>query len=635
MRGQEESGGPDRFRRIFEGATLGIHVYLLGEDGSLVITAANPASSRISGIDHGSLPGRRVEEAFPSLVGTDHLERLREVAAGGGSLRLDAVPYADERVRGTFEVHAFQVAPGEVAVTFAEISGRLRAAEALRASEEKYRILVENQTDLVVKVDLEGRFLFVSPSYCRLFGKTEADLLGKTFMPLVHEEDRAPTAKAMEALFVPPHTAYVEQRALTARGWRWLAWADTAILDSEGRVAEIVGVGRDITELRRTQDRLTQGEKLEAIGRLAGGVAHDFNNQLTGILSGAELLREELSGAPELLAVVESIRDSALRSAQLTRQLLAFARKETRRAVVLDLGRILEDMAALLRRSIDKRIAVACDPGAAPATVRGDPDRLHAAILNLALNARDAMPDGGSLVLAAGPVHLDEARCAALPFDLVPGPHVAIRVSDTGTGLTPEARAHLFEPFFTTKGPGKGSGLGLAEVYGTVQAHGGGISVESEPGRGTTVTLFLPAVPAEAPSLARPAASSSVRHLRVLVADDEPNVRRSLAILLRAGGHTAVECAGGREAVERFAKEADGIDVVVLDMMMPDLGGREVFAQLRASRPGVPVVVSSGFGAGEIEPLLQEEGVQFLQKPYTAEQLARVLSAATGRPFET
>ncbi len=634
MRDPEESGGPDRFRRIFESATLGIHLYQLRVDGTLVITAANPASARMSGIEPGSLAGRPVAEAFPSLAGTGHLARLCEVAASGGGFRLDAVPWEDAGVSGIFDIHAFQVAPGEVAVTFAEISERLRAAEALRASEEKYRLLVENQTDLVVKVDLEGRFLFVSPSYCRLFGKSEAELVGKTFMPLVHEEDRAPTAKAMEALFVPPHAAYVEQRALTAQGWRWLAWADTAILDAEGRVAEIVGVGRDITELRGTQDRLKQGEKLEAIGRLAGGVAHDFNNQLTGILSGAELLREELSGTPALLSVVESIRDSALRSARLTRQLLAFARKDTRRVVAVDLRRTLEDVAALLRRSIDKRIAVACKADAVPATIRGDPDRLHAAILNLALNARDAMPGGGSLTLAAEFVHLDEARCAALPFDVAPGPHVAVRVSDTGTGLSPAARAHLFEPFFTTKGPGKGSGLGLAEVYGTVQALHGGISVESEPEKGTSVTLFLPAVTAEALPEGDAVPPAPGRRLRVLVADDEPNVRRSLAILLRSAGHTAVECAGGREAVERFARDAKEIDVVVLDMMMPDLGGREVFARLRATRPDIPVVVSSGFGAGEIEPLLQEGSVHFLQKPYTSEQLARMLSAATGRPSE-
>ena len=197
------------------------------------------------------------------------------------------------------------------------VEDRRRGVLALRASEEKYRLLVENQTDLVVKVDPEGRFLFVSPSYCRTFGKTEAELLGASFMPLVHEEDRAATAHAMEALFVPPHAAYMEQRALTSRGWRWLAWADAAILDAAGRVTAIVGVGRDVTERREVEERLRQSEKLEAIGRLAGGVAHDFNNQLPGILSGAEHLRVALAREPALREVAGQIREGALRSARV------------------------------------------------------------------------------------------------------------------------------------------------------------------------------------------------------------------------------------------------------------------------------------------------------------------------------
>jgi PAS domain S-box-containing protein len=497
----------------------------------------------------------------------------------------------------------------------------------LRESEEKYRLLVENQTDVVVKVDLEGRFLFVSPSYCRLFGKSEAELLGNTFMPLVHEDDRQPTARAMEDLYRPPYAASMEQRAMTVHGWRWIAWADTAVRDASGRVVAIVGVGRDVTEQREVEDRLRRSEKLEAVGRLAGGVAHDFNNQLTGILGGAEFLRQALAGDPELLEVVESIRDASLRSARLTRQLLAFARREERRSAIVDLRRTLEELAALLERSIDKRIAVRTVLSGERSSVRGDPDRLHHALLNLALNARDAMRDGGTLTLASRQVVLDAARCAALPGDLTPGPYAELRVQDTGAGLTDEARAHLFEPFFTTKEAG--SGLGLAEVYGTVRAHQGAIVVDSVRGRGTKVTVWLPAVEEEARA-DEPAASARAgeRPLRVLVADDEPNVRRSLGLLLRLGGHSVVECAGGREAVEVYARAWREIDVVILDVMMPDLGGRDVYARLRAANPDVRVIVSSGFSVGGIDALARERGVQVLQKPYTADQLARALAAA-------
>jgi two-component system cell cycle sensor histidine kinase/response regulator CckA len=500
----------------------------------------------------------------------------------------------------------------------------------LQESEEKYRLLVENQTDVVVKVDLEGRFLFVSPSYCRLFGKTEAELLGNTFMPLVHEDDRLPTARAMEALHRPPFAAAIEQRAMTVHGWRWIAWADTAVRDASGTVVAIVGVGRDVTERREVEDRLRRSEKLEAVGRLAGGVAHDFNNQLTGILGAAEFLREAVAGDPKLLEVVESIRDASLRSARLTRQLLAFARREERRSAVVDLRNTLEELAALLERSIDKRIAIRTVLAGERTAVRGDPDRLHHALLNLALNARDAMRDGGTLTLASRRVVLDAARCAVLPGNLTPGPHAEVRVQDTGAGLTAEARAHLFEPFFTTKEAG--SGLGLAEVYGTVQAHQGGIVVDSETGLGTTVTVWLPAADEDTRAVEPPASAlEGARPLRVLVADDEPNVRRSLGLLLRIAGHSAVACAGGREAVEVYARQWRELDVVILDMMMPDLGGREVYARLRETNPDVRVIVSSGFSVGGADALARERGVHILQKPYTADQLARALAAAAGR----
>jgi PAS domain S-box-containing protein len=513
------------------------------------------------------------------------------------------------------------------------VEDRRASAEALRESEEKYRLLVENQTDLVVKVDAAGRFLFVSPSYCRTFGKSEAELLGQHFMPLVHEDDREATARLMEDLQRPPHSVYLEQRALTAHGWRWLAWADTGILDPEGRVSAVVGVGRDVTERREMEDRLRQSEKLEAIGRLAGGVAHDFNNQLTGILNGAEHLRSALAREPSLRPVATGIRDAGLRSAALVRQLLAFARPQPSRTVALDLHRVIRDVAEMLSHSVDKRIILRTDLAATPAVVLGDPDRVHAAILNVALNACDAMPDRGTLTVETRPVELDAEGCAALPFDLTPGRYWQIGLRDTGVGMTAEARAHLFEPFFTTKPAGRGSGLGLAEVYGTVKAHRGAVRVESAPGQGTEVTLLLPvsdaALPPDAPEPTGEPRAARSRPIRVLLADDELNVRTSLGILLRTGGHEVIECSGGQQAVEIFEAEAGAFDVAIIDMMMPDMTGRELVARLRGGPRALPVIVSSGFSTGsDLDALRDEPGVLFLPKPYTPEALERTLLEA-------
>jgi PAS domain S-box-containing protein len=527
---------------------------------------------------------------------------------------------------------------GAVEASRRAVAAARAAAAELRASEEKYRLLVENQTDLVVKVDARGRFLFASPSYCRTFGKSEAELLGSDFMPLVHEEDREPTARAMEALSRPPYAVELEQRALTVDGWRWLAWADTAIRDADGEVVAIVGVGRDVTDRRELDARLRRSEKLEGIGRLAGGVAHDFNNQLTGILGGAQYLAAALRDAPALRDVALDVVDGAERSARLTRQLLAFARKQPPRADAVDVHRTLSELVALLSRSVDKRIALRTDLRAGRATVTGDPDRVHGALLNLAINACDAMPAGGALTFETRPAVLDAARCAELAFAVAPGPHLEVTVRDTGVGLSEEARAHLFEPFFTTKPVGKGSGLGLAEVYGTVSSHRGAISVESAPGLGTAVTLLLPlaadaedAGAAAPPRASPPPGAAASRRYCILVADDEPNVRRSLVRLLRVIGHEVLDCDGGVRALASHAERAADVDVAIVDMMMPDMTGRELVAALRAAAPRLPIIVSSGFTAtADLDALAAEPDVFFLPKPYRTEALEEALERAAG-----
>jgi PAS domain S-box-containing protein len=617
----------DRFRRIFEQVPMGMYLYREDAGGTLVLAGANPAADAIIRVDHRQLVGKTPEQAFPALAKTEIPGRFRAIAREGGTFDVHQLEYADGAVSGAFDFWAFQVAPGEVAVMFTEVSARERADEARRDSEEKYRFLVENQTDLVVKVDTQNRFLFASPSYCRTFGKTEQELLGNTFIPVVHADDREATLLAMRALERPPHTCYVEQRCLTVNGWRWFAWADTAVVDGSGAVQAIIGVGRDITDRRTIEERLRRSEKLEAIGRLAGGVAHDFNNQLTGILGGAEILRRALADRPDLLDVVEELRGAALRSAGLTKQLLAFARKPSARLVAVDVSRLVDEVSALLRRSIDRRIEVRVSPVPPGASVRGGPDRLHAALLNLALNARDAMPWGGVLSIETAIVELDATRCAALPFDLEPGPHVEIAVRDTGVGFSEEARAHLFEPFFTTKELGRGSGLGLAEVYGTVQAHRGAIAIDTAVGKGTSVTVWLPLVAGEASPAARETDPlAAIRPLRVLVADDEPNVRKTLGMLLRSNGHTVLECVNGRDAIARHARDWREVDVVILDLMMPDVGGDEVVVKLLDHNPAARIVISSGYGAAALDSRVAE--LVFLQKPFTAQQLAAALASA-------
>ena len=611
---------------------MGMHFYRL-DAGRLVFTGANPAANRILGIDHAPLVGKTLEEAFPPLAATEIPARYRAAIETGEPFHTEQVEYRDERIVGAFEVHAFRTAPGELAVTFLEITPRKRIEEALRRSEEKYRLVVENQEDLVVKLDRDFRFLFASESLCRLIGKDEAELLGTSFADLVPREELPTLAAALAEASRPPFVSRAEHRALTALGPRLLAWTGTAIRDDAGNVAAIVATGRDVTERLRMEDRLRQAEKLQGIGRLAGGVAHDFNNQLTGMLANADVLVEALASTPELRAAAEQIRAGAQRSARLTRQLLAFARKGNVMAVPVDVHEAVADVITLLRRSIDKRIAIATDLRAVPSVVIGDPTQLHNALLNLALNARDAMPDGGTLRFETRSVDLPPERRAQLHVALPAGPLVEITVADDGAGMDAETLAHVFEPFFTTKPTGQGVGLGLAAVYGTVESHGGAVTVASTPGRGTTFTLWLPLAAAE-PSAAEAAGpvaphAAPARRARILIVDDEQIVRETLARLLRRDGHDVLSAAGGVEGVTLYSGAWREIDLVVLDMVMPDLGGPQVHAALTAINPAVRVVISSGYAVeGAMTEVVAGGRAWVLQKPFALEDVRRVVGEA-------
>jgi PAS domain S-box-containing protein len=622
----------DRFDCFVDASPMGIHLYRL-EGDRLAFAGANRAAERILGLSHGPLVGLAIEEAFPPLAATEVPARYREVVRTGVSWSTEQVTYQDDRIAGAFEVHAFRPAPGELVVMFLDISPRKRVEEALRRSEEKYRLVVEGQQDLVVKLDLRGNYLFASEPFCRAFGVREEELLGRPFQPLVHEEDVASAAAALAALQRPPHVAYAEQRARTTRGWRLFAWTSRAVLDEQGRLVAFVGTGRDVTEQRAMEERLRQGEKLHAIGQLAGGVAHDFNNQLTGILGNAELLLESLAGAPDLRAAAEAIRGAAERSARLTAQLLAFARKGQVQTVPVEAHQVVADVLQLLRRSLDKRIALTSDLGAVPSVVAGDPAQLHNALLNLALNARDAMPEGGTLRFSTRVAGAEALRRDGLVFEPAPGPLLELAVSDTGVGMDAETLARIFDPFFTTKPPGQGTGLGLAAVYGTLKSHRGGLAVQSAPGQGTTVTLWLPLAgvavqPEPSPAAAGPAPGRA----RVLVVDDERLVRETLRRILQRAGHEVVLASRGEQAVAAFREGWRDLDAVILDVVMPDLNGPAVLARLREVSTEVPVILSSGYSPeGEIEAILEAGQVTFLQKPYQVSEVRAAVDEAMAR----
>jgi PAS domain S-box-containing protein len=395
------------------------------------------------------------------------------------------------------------------------------------------------------------------------------------------------------------------------------------LLQLDGREYSCAFV-RDISERKQLEQRMRQAEKMEAVGRLAGGVAHDFNNQLTGIFGCVDLLREMVRDNADAVQLVDELSHIARVAADLTAQLLAFSHKGKFLVQPVDLHRLVLAVVTILSRSVDKRIRVETGLSAPRFWVMGDPSQVQNAILNLALNARDAMPSGGTLTFSTANIAFDDSSPERARLELSSGPYLALSVRDTGLGMTRETRERVFEPFFTTKAVGAGTGLGLASVYGTIRNHRGAIVVDSVVGRGTVFTAYLPlagdgAIPQ--PHIADPPRAEL--HGHVLVVDDEQASRDAEAAMLRALGCTVATAEDGQSAVHKLREAPSSVDLVLLDMMMPGMTGAETFMALKAVDPDVRVLAMSGYSLDGAAQVMLDAGAKgFLQKPFTMAELA-------------
>jgi len=382
------------------------------------------------------------------------------------------------------------------------------------------------------------------------------------------------------------------------------------------------------------QKNLQRAQQMETIGQLAGGVAHDFNNQLSVIMGYADLLKTNLED-DESLEFARNIVTACKRSQDLTSQMLAFARKGKYEITTINIHEVIGEVVRWLERSINKQINIKQRLGANPPTISGDETQIQNAFLNIAINARDAMDEGGDLIFETSTVDFNKKACVALPFSVSPGKYLLTSITDQGVGMDKETMEHAFEPFFTTKGPGKGTGMGLAAVYGTVQNHHGTVSIESEVGKGTTLKIYLP--------LLEEAKSSRKRNNkitepapevtgRILVVDDEEMVLKMCAQVLRRIGHKVTTVSNGKEAVEYYRKSWKHIDLVILDMVMPELGGRDTFIAMREINPEIKAILSSGYSIDGPAQEILDEGVQaFIQKPFDTKKLSDKVAEVLGQ----
>src|SRR5213593_4246443 len=516
-------------------------------------------------------------------------------------------------------------AVGAVVANWRDITERLRAEQALRNSEQSYRSLVDGVRDVIFALSPGGEVTSLNPAFEEMTGFPPAEWVGRPFEAFVHPGDVPLALDLFGRVLGGEPRPTIPFRILTKGGSYRVAEFSASAQVRDGRLAGILGIGRDVTERLGLEQQLRQAQKMEAVGRLAGGIAHDFNNILTAITGHADLLLEDLGHHDPRRADVDEIRRSAERAAGLTRQLLAFSRQQVLQPKVVDLNALVLDLDKLLRRLIgeDVELATVLDP--ALGRVTADPGQLEQVIVNLAVNARDAMPQGGKLTLETRNIDLDSSY--TLEHSLVkPGPYVQLTVSDSGIGMDEETQAHAFEPFFTTKPRGQGTGLGLAMVYGTVKQSGGFIWVYSEPGHGATFKIYLPRVdtPTEAATLPAPTVQPARGSETVLLAEDEPAVRAIAQQALERHGYTVLAAPSGAAALALAAQHAATIDLLLTDVVMPGMSGRDLADRLTAQRPGIRVLYISGYTDNAIvRHGMLEPGLAYLQKPFRPHALVR------------
>jgi anti-anti-sigma factor len=526
-----------------------------------------------------------------------------------------------------------------------DIGARVRTEETLIESERRYRILAENVSDVIWTTDTNLNLTYISPSVERLRGAPPDQFIGTPVADMLTTASSSHAAGVLrEQLKLesrggadPERSAILElQTNRSPNAESWIEVHITFLRDAQGNPRGLLGITRDITDRKkselergRLQEKLLQSQKMEAIGTLAGGVAHDFNNLLTGILGHSSMILSRSGLDPEIAESASVIEEAARRGAELTTSLLGFARRGALARVPVDLDQCVRDLVRLLKPTLDRRIEITHRPAASSLTVMGDPAQLHHGLLNLALNARDAMPAGGMLTFATARITPSADQLAAHP-DSPPGPYAELSVSDTGEGIAAPILGRIFEPFFSTREVGKGSGMGLAVVYGIAEHHKGWIEVASEPGNGSTFRLLLPLATekVETPRPSRPVAGA-----RVLVVDDEEIVRTLAARMLDRLGYQVAVAADGVEALEIYRPDPSAFDLVLLDMVMPRMGGKQCLAELRRINPEVRVIVSSGYSRSDAIEAGQDSGIAgFAQKPYRLQDLGAVVERALSNP---
>lgn len=629
-----------RYREIFENVSDVIFLLDVTEDGRFLHAGANPAAERALGATAAETRGKTLAELLSPANAADLTRECQRCVDMGTAveyiqsglssfgkgylyLRTKLLPIRNEvgriyRIVGITE----------------DITVRRQIEELRHKQEQEFRALVENSPDFIGRYDRHGRVVYVNPALEKLFGRPQPQILGKTAVELSPGVPEAQTfdEKLREAL--ETGTAVETEISITdvpglEPFHHHLRFVPE--YDPHGQVVSVLFIGRDITKQKQAEEvrtkleeQLRQSQKLESIGRLASGVAHDFNNLLTVIMGYADLIEYRTAAEGRTIKDLEQIRRAGERATALTRQLLAFSRQQMLTLAVIDLNDLIVDLQKMLDRLIREDITLATVLQPALWPIMADPGQMEQVIMNLVVNGRDAMPTGGKLTIETRNVYLD-GKYAQTHFEVSTGPYVLLSVTDTGHGMDKETQARIFEPFFTTKEQGKGTGLGLATVYGIIKQSGGDISVYSEPGHGTTFKIYFPAAKDRAP---QPLPSSQIQpepHActeTILMVEDDDLVYELVQRTLQTAGYILLGVRNGRQALSLAREYQEKIDLLLTDVVMPQMSGREVAEQLKTLHPQMKILFMSGYTNDVVvrHGLLTSE-IEFLPKPFSPAEL--------------
>ncbi len=601
----------------------------------------NPAAQELFGLEAEEILGRSVEDLMPADALVTFLSRLEAALRSGEAQRFETTLL--RQCGAVFPVYVefavirdFAGQPLGFATVTRDLSAERSAAATLLEWKQRYEAAIEVSGMILRDWLSETDEVTCAGNIEAVLGGPVAQLRGgiEGWAELIHPDDRESFFQEFETMLAKRSHFELEYRLRTHSG-SYLVVRDRGRLffDGDGRIVRVAAVITDISEQRALEDRLRHSQKMEAFGRLAGGVAHDFNNLLTVISGYTELMREDTDEDDPRTPLVIEIEKAATRASSLTAQLLAFSRQQVLKLCVLNLNDVLVDVGRMLRRLIGEHIKLQLQPAQVLGFVKGDLGQLEQVLINLAVNARDAMPNGGTLTITTGDVRLEVDSEVCTP-ELPPGEYVLLTVSDSGVGMSKEIMTQVFEPFFTTKGPGKGTGLGLATCYGIVNQIGGQIAVESAVGQGTTFRIYLPRVyETEVRSPKEIARAQEGGSETILLVEDDATVRKLSAAVLKKLGYMVVEAENGEEALAiARQRSAPPFHLLITDMVMPRMGGRDLALHFGADFPSTSILFTSGYPTHVVDPITTGHRVAFIQKPFVPKTLAAQVRALLNVP---